>query len=314
MKMFSAKRLAIVFVWLATMVTALGAGAYGYKYRAQIRGLLRPVQSSAAITTNLEMVKVEKVIIPAEGRDGGIAVFADGILFVNRFGRFWYVDAAKTLHPLAAQVPVNTTEFESDPFNKKTILHDLFGVKDIALQPIAGGVRILASHSHWNRAQSCNTLRVSSLETTREKLLAGAGAVGEWRTIFETTPCRPLEKTPDGGQRAALGVGGRIEPLPDGAVLFTVGGFDPDNELVLKAPQKLDNSYGKTIRIDPVTGEHRPFTIGHRNPQGLAVTSNGEIWLTEHAARGGDELNLLGDTKNYGYPYVAYGTQYDAMS
>ncbi len=314
MKKFSARKVLFVFAWLITTVSALGAGAYGHKYRAQIRALFSSVQGSAAITTNLHLLKVEKLAIPAEGRDGGIAVLGDGLLFINRFGKAWHVDAAKTLHPLDLQVPVNTTEFEADPFNKTTILHELFGVKDIAVQSIASGVRVLASHSHWNRAQQCNTLRVSALETTREKLLAGGAAVGSWRLVFETTPCRPLEKTPEGGHRMGLGIGGRIEPLPDGAVLLTVGGFDPENELVLEAPQKLDNSYGKTIRIDPATGASSIFTLGHRNPQGLAVARDGSIWMTEHAARGGDELNLLSESKNYGYPHVHYGTQYEAMT
>jgi cytochrome c2 len=314
MKKFSARRLLIVSAWLITMVGALGAGAYGHKYRAQIRAMFSSVQAGTAITTNLQMLKVEKLASPAEGRDGGLAAFNGGLLVADRTGRFWFIDAAKAVRALSVQAPANVAEFDADPFNSKTILRELFGVKDIAVQTLDGGVRLLVSHNHWNRAQKCNTLRVSSLETTTEKLLAGGPAAGTWRTIFETTPCRPLEKTADGGQRAGLGVGGRIEPLPDGGILLTVGGFDPENELVLRAPQKLDNTYGKTVRIDPASGEYRVFTIGHRNPQGLAVASNGQIWLTEHAARGGDELNLLGDKKNYGYPLVAYGTQYDAMT
>ncbi|HEY0674205.1 MAG TPA: PQQ-dependent sugar dehydrogenase [Longimicrobiales bacterium] len=314
MKKFSAGKILIASAWLITMVGALGAGAYGHKYRAQIRAMFNSVQGSTAITTNLHLLKVEKLVIPAEGRDGGIAVLGDGLLLINRFGRSWYIDAAKTMRPLDLQVPVNTAEFTADPYNKKTILHELFGVKDIAVQTIPSGIRVAATHSHWNREQQCNTLRVSTLETTRDKLLAGGAGVGTWRLLFETTPCLALEKTPEGGQRLPLGAGGRIEPLPDGALLLTVGGFDPETELVAVAPQKLDNSYGKTIRIDPVTGQSRIFTIGHRNPQGLAVSRDGRIWMTEHAARGGDELNLLAESKNYGYPHVSYGTQYEEMT
>src|SRR5688572_10670923 len=213
MKMFSAKRLAIISAWLVTMITALGAGAYGHRYRAQIRAVFSSVQKSAAISTNMQMLKVEQMVSPAEGRDGGLAVFNGGLLAADRVGKLWFIDAAKAVHPINVQIPVNVAEFEADPFNKTTILHDLFSVKDIAIQPIDGGIRVLASHNHWHKAERCNTLRVSALETTSEKLLAGGPAAGTWRTIFETTPCRPLEKTPDGGQRAGLGVGGRVEPL-----------------------------------------------------------------------------------------------------
>jgi cytochrome c2 len=315
MKKFSAKRLLLVVAWMVTMVSSLGAGAYGYKHRMQIRALFNPVGESAAITTSLHNVKVSKLAIPADGRDGGIAALADGVLFVDRMGEFYFIDAAKAVRKLNVKAPVNFDEFKADPFSDNVLLHELFGVKDIALQPIASGVRVLVSHNYWHRENDCSALRVTALETTQAQLLTGnAGANAKWRTIFEATPCRPLEKTPDGKFRLALGVGGRVEPLPDGQILVTVGGFDPENEMVLQAPQKLDNSYGKTIRIDPITGQSSVFTIGHRNPQGLTVASNGSIWLTEHAARGGDELNLLGDTKNYGYPRVAYGTQYDEMT
>lgn len=314
MTIITPRRLALALVWLATMVAALGAGAFAYKYRARIRALVQSVQGAPPLTTNLHNLKVEKLAIPADGRDGGIAALDAGILFVNRRGRAWFIDAEKELHPIELQVPVNFEDFEADPAIANVLYPELFGVRDIAIQPIAGGLRLLASHIHWNRAGGCNTLRLSSLETSREALLSGQAISGTWRTVFETAPCRPLEITPSGEPRMGLGSGGRIAPAPDGSVLLSVGGFDPENELVIEAAQKLDNSYGKTIRIDPETGASRIFTIGHRNPQGLAIAPDGTIWLTEHAARGGDELNRLGDTKNYGYPRVAYGTQYDAMS
>jgi cytochrome c2 len=313
MKMFSAAKLALAAVWLVSLVGATGVGAYGYKHRDRIRSMLRSVNNDPIVTTNLHLLKSEKIAIPGGGRDGGIAALGDGILMVNNEGAAWFVDATKTLKPLAIKVPINTAEFKADPFNRNTLYQELFGVKDIAIQPIATGVRLLASYAYWNVKDQCTTMRVSALETTQAKLIAGQADAGTWQTIFETTPCRPLEKQPDNKQRLGLGYGGRIAPAPDGSIILTVGGFDPENELVIEAPQKPDNSYGKTIWINPVTRESRIFTMGHRNPQGLTVTSNGQFWLTEHAARGGDELNLLGAGKNYGYPRVHYGTQYEMM-
>ena len=313
MKMFSAGKLAIAAVWMLTMVGASGAGAYAYKNRDRIRGLMKSVQSDPVVTTNLHLLKVDKIVIPAEGRDGGIAAIGDGILFINNAGSAWFVDANKQLKPLGVKVPINLPEFRADPFNKNTLYQELFAVKDIALQPTSNGIRLLASHSHWNREQQCNTLRVSALETTQEKLLSGSADIGKWQTIYETTPCRPLEKQPENKQRMGLGAGGRIVPAPDGGIVLTVGGFDPENELEIEAPQKRDNSYGKTIWINPVTRESRIFTLGHRNPQGLAVGVDGRFWLTEQGPRGGDELNLLAQDKNFGYPKVSYGTQYEQM-
>ena len=78
--------------------------------------------------------------------------------------------------------------------------------------------------------------------------------------------------------------------------------------------QELDDSYGKIVLLDLATGESRIFTWGHRNPQGIAVTSDSVIWSTDHGPRGGDELNLITEGNNYGFPLVTYGTQYEALT
>ncbi|HEY8976003.1 MAG TPA: PQQ-dependent sugar dehydrogenase, partial [Burkholderiaceae bacterium] len=53
------------------------------------------------------------------------------------------------------------------------------------------------------------------------------------------------------------------------------------------------------------------WTTGHRTPYGLAFAPDGRLWELEHGPRGGDELNLIEPGKNYGWPLVAYGTDYD---
>ena len=78
--------------------------------------------------------------------------------------------------------------------------------------------------------------------------------------------------------------------------------------------ESVDNSYGKTMLFDLVTGQSRVYTRGHRNPQGLAVGSDGRVWSTEHGPKGGDELNRLLDGKDYGAPHVTYGTEYGMMT
>ncbi|MCC5913173.1 MAG: PQQ-dependent sugar dehydrogenase [Balneolaceae bacterium] len=53
------------------------------------------------------------------------------------------------------------------------------------------------------------------------------------------------------------------------------------------------------------------FSYGHRNIQGLIINQeNNEIWATEHGPRGGDELNIVEATKNYGWPDASYGRAY----
>jgi aldose sugar dehydrogenase len=54
------------------------------------------------------------------------------------------------------------------------------------------------------------------------------------------------------------------------------------------------------------------WSYGHRNPQGLAINPvTGDLWESEHGPQGGDEINLIQPGKNYGWPVIAYGSNYD---
>jgi cytochrome c2 len=75
--------------------------------------------------------------------------------------------------------------------------------------------------------------------------------------------------------------------------------------------QYPDADYGKVVRIDLNTLEARHFSSGHRNAQGLTVDGEGRVWSVEHGPRGGDELNLIEDGNNYGWPNVTFGTAYN---
>lgn len=302
--------------WIASLALAGLGGVLVHKYRTQLRALLRSVQSSPILVTNLYNLSVRKLKVPALGRDGGIAVLGNGLLFANRDGAMWYVDSAMALHPLPSRVPVGVGEFLADPSNAGVTFADRFSVKDLLVRPRPGGVQVLASHLHWDATRDCNTLRVSSLDTDVPALLSGAEVADSlWRVVFETTPCLPLGMAPDSSRHPTLGAGGRLALLGPDSLLVTVGGFVGENEMPPPALYwDAANSFGKTHLIDLTTGRASVFTVGHRNPQGLAVTSAGDIWLTEHAARGGDELNRLVRGRNYGYPAVSYGTAYGAMT
>lgn len=89
--------------------------------------------------------------------------------------------------------------------------------------------------------------------------------------------------------------------------------------------QNLGNHLGKILRLhdDGRVPTDNPFvntagakpeiwSYGHRNPQGLYYDqATGELWNHEHGPRGGDELNLVVKGKNYGWPVITYGIDYD---
>ena len=98
-----------------------------------------------------------------------------------------------------------------------------------------------------------------------------------------------------------------MQQLTPGKILLTIGDFKNDG---VKRDVSVDDAnvdYGKIHEIDLATGTSRVFTSGHRNPQGLLVTSRGLIWATEHGPTGGDELNLIEQGKDYGWPKVTLG-------
>src|SRR5471032_822727 len=55
------------------------------------------------------------------------------------------------------------------------------------------------------------------------------------------------------------------------------------------------------------------WTMGHRTPYGLAFGPDGRLWEAEHGPKGGDELNLIEPGKNYGWPLVGYGKNYNGV-
>ena len=67
---------------------------------------------------------------------------------------------------------------------------------------------------------------------------------------------------------------------------------------------------GKPLANPPFPDNPFIFSIGHRNPQGLVEGSDGNLFLHEHGPDGGDEVNLLQQGANYGWPVVTLGKDY----
>ncbi len=70
-------------------------------------------------------------------------------------------------------------------------------------------------------------------------------------------------------------------------------------------------AYGSIVKIDLTTRRATIFTTGHRNPLGLAIATDGRLWEHEMGPKGGDELNLIERGKDYGWPKVSNGDNYD---
>jgi hypothetical protein len=278
----------------------------------------RPAPKPAATPANTEKtvstafysftMTTQPGLLPAPDRaraGGSLASLGDGFLVVTAIGDFYRLSWANGANALRAQkLPMSL------PFKRSELLKASgagaaapFRITDLLVDERGGTTRLYVAHHYWDSATRCVTLRVSS--TT---LPAAGDAAGEWTTVFDSQPCLPVGEMWPMGEQADRS-GGRLARHERG-ILLTIGdhGFD-GLEGVEAFPLEPGNSYGKIVLIDEA-GSVTPFSIGHRNQQGLAIDTQGRIWSTEHGPEGGNELNLIVEDGNYGWPLASYGTEY----
>jgi glucose/arabinose dehydrogenase len=152
-----------------------------------------------------------------------------------------------------------------------------------------------------------------------EKGVATSVAKGRWdgNTLVETADVYVTD--PSGGKRVA---NSRLIFGRDGNLFFSVGGAGENNDMRSQDP---NSDAGKIHRVrpdgtvppdNPFVGKagFRPtiYSMGHRNPTGLAIhPETGVLWEGEQGPQGGDEVNIIVPGKNYGWPVVTYGRDYD---
>ena len=181
------------------------------------------------------------------------------------------------------------------------------GLGDIALHPDFGSNDLV--YLSWAEAGQDDTRGAA---VGRAKLVQGddgGGRLENLEVLWRQTP-----KVTGRGH-----YGHRLSFSPDGQYLYISSGerqkFDP--------AQAMDKNLGKIVRLRPdgSVPDDNPFagqgdvasqiwSLGHRNPLGLAWDEQGRLWEHEMGPRGGDELNLIERGSNYGYPIVSNGQHY----
>ncbi|HMT47560.1 MAG TPA: PQQ-dependent sugar dehydrogenase [Novosphingobium sp.] len=103
----------------------------------------------------------------------------------------------------------------------------------------------------------------------------------------------------------------RMAVSPDGKSLFIASG----ERQKMQPAQDPASDLGKVIRL-PIDAAGKPagaaerYSLGHRNILGLQFAPDGRLWEIEHGPAGGDELNLVRQGANYGWPLVSEGKHY----
>ena len=238
------------------------------------------------------------VEVVANGLDHPWAVepMPNGALLVTeRPGRLRVISAAGVVGPPITGLPAVAAGGQG-------------GLLDVALSPSFGSDRLV----YWSYSEPRQGGNATSV--ARGVLSTDATSLGQVQVIFRSRPS--FNGTSHFGSRLAFG--------PDGMLYVTLG--DRSANAMRPQAQQLDSHLGKVVRIGPdgSVPTDNPFagqagalpeiwTLGHRNVQASAFDAGGRLWIVEHGTQGGDELNLLEDGRNYGWPITAYGEEYSGQ-
>jgi aldose sugar dehydrogenase len=226
----------------------------------------------------------------------GMAFLPDQrILVTERAGRLRIVGLDGTLSPAVTGLPA------TDPRGQG-------GLLDVALDPAYATSKLI----YWSYAEPRDD-GTNNTAVARGRLVDGAEPrVEDVQVIFHQVPS--LKSTMHYGSRLVFG--------RDGTLFITLGERSI-TEGRMQA-QRLDGLLGKIVRINPdgTIPKDNPFvgkegarpeiwSIGHRNIQAATLNpATGELWEVEMGTKGGDEINIARKGKDYGWPTIAYGTEY----
>jgi len=211
------------------------------------------------------------------------------------------------------------------------------GLHDVALDPNFSQNRLLyftyfapprgEEPAMWPNEFFYDQVWTKSLAERRTMSL-GTERVGRARLSRDNKSLEDVVVLIDGG------VERRVVFAPDGTLYVTGADrfrfYDSDLDGVehdfTENPDIRRNFSGRVIRINRdgsipkdnpwlsrATVSPETFAHGLRDPEGAAINpSTGELWVTDHGPQGGDEINIIRGGRDYGWPDISYGRQYDA--
>lgn len=244
-------------------------------------------------------------------RGGGIAEIDGNVVIATPQGHINYLNRNNQLAPLELQVPMNLDALRRAPLMDDPLFdmsemrtHDLF------VRPAAepGRYELYATFSRYVSENCFNFVMARAVIAADGATLQPVSP--DWEELFVARPGCIRYKDRSWrfvGDQAA----GRMQMLNDRTMLISIGDhqFDGFNDSH-NAPMDPAWDLGKIIAFDLNTHRSRIYASGLRNPQGLVVMRDGRVVETEHGPQGGDEINVIREGRNYGWPLVTYGMNY----
>jgi glucose/arabinose dehydrogenase len=254
-----------------------------------------------------------------------VAFLPDGNLLVSeRLGALRTVTpAGQVSEPIAGVPPVKVVAAQS--------------FHDIALDPNFAANRFVyftyfappkgEAAAQWPTEHFYDEVWTKSL-AERRVLDLGSERVGRGRLSADNRRLEDVEVLIDGRaeRRLVFARDGTLYVTGADAFRFYDSDLDGVDHDFTAEPDIRRNFSGRVIRInadgtippdnpwlDRATVPRELFAHGFRDPEGAALHPvTGELWMVEHGPQGGDELNIVRARRDYGWPDVSYGVQYDA--
>ena len=264
-----------------------------------------------SVITNLHTLEyIEVRFGPPMGGGGALGEVEGNLLHVSPLGRISYLSRDWKLHPTGLAAPMGIEELRKSKYNEDTMFswHHFRAYDLLPVKTAAGKYDLYASFSRY-QGEQCFQFAVyrTPIEVNAEGIKATSG---QWEEFFTARPgcLRPKDR---GWRFLGLGAGGRMLQTDGHTLLVAVGDhqYDGFNDS-WAAAQDPATDLGKIVAVDMATKKARVYATGVRNPQGFALLRDGRILDTEHGPQAGDEINLIHDGGNYGWPLATYGVNY----
>ena len=250
-----------------------------------------PSSSAASLSDNsLELTFSSQSITKAltnggNSRGPALAVMKDDTVLLGggeSGGEILTWNQTKTgLRSLGKFIPSNRREIDSR-----------FAINDIAvLSESAASAKLLISYPRLGKSGFCVEIAVDELAYDRKK--QRVKFVSNW---FVSKPCVPIS--------AVQHTAGRFAVIDKNSVYVSIGDLGYSD--IDKRSER--GNLGSIFKLSAKSAVR--ISQGHRNPQGIVLFDKKTLMAAEHGPRGGDELNVITEGSDYGWPFVTYGEPY----
>lgn len=248
--------------------------------------LLSPSTANSAVNLDIKTIDISASATNGGNQRGAaLAVLDDGSLLLGggKSGGelFTYNIESKSLKKIATLISANRRNNDSR-----------FAINDIGiLTQSSSAVKLLVSYPRLGLERNCVEVVIEQLDFNR--LTQKVKRVSNW---LITKPCVPIS--------AVQHTSGRFAVIDQTSAYVTIG----DLGYPQISDRKKRGDLGSIFKVS-AKGAVK-VSQGHRNAQGIVLLNNKDLLAAEHGPRGGDEINLIKQGADYGWPFVTYGQPY----